>query len=490
MNWYILAIIPVLGSLVFVHELGHFLAAKWAGIHVEEFGIGFPPALVSVRRRERGGWEVLWFGQGREHNDTATQNPFTGTSGGTNRPAYKATLYSLNLLPIGGFVRMPGETGDAVDESGRYDPESFAAKSAGKRIIVLCAGVFMNLLLAFALFTVAYSVGEPKLASVIGTVESNSPAATAGLLANDRIISINDTSVKSFDEISGGIKAAISADKSNSPTVRVKLVIQHSGSSAQKTLYVDAPVKGQGAIGISEPDTVVGTVEPKSPAATAGLQTNDRIVSVNNTSVKTVDDVIKKVGSAIGNDKSNRSTVRVELVVQHSGSSAQKTLYVDARKHPPKGKGAMGIAFVNGPVTLVTTPFWQAPFKGIVQTYDWLHTILSQIKEMIVSPIKPEVAGPVGIAQITGDYAQLTPTFGWWPILSLTAILSLNLAIMNILPFPALDGGRVVLVLVELLRGGKRLKPEREGIINFIGIAILLLLMVVVTVNDVIRWVS
>src|SRR5579864_4793915 len=164
MYWYILAIIPVLGLLVFVHELGHFLAAKWAGIHVEEFGMGFPPALVSIRRRERGGWEVLWFGQGRESKDTATQNPFTGTSGGmraTDRPAHGATLYSLNLLPIGGFVRMPGETGDAVDEYGNYDPDSFAAKSAGRRIIVLCAGVIMNLILAFALFTVAYGLGQP-----------------------------------------------------------------------------------------------------------------------------------------------------------------------------------------------------------------------------------------------------------------------------------------------------------------------------------------
>ena len=399
MNWYILAIIPVLGLLVFVHELGHFVAAKWAGTHVEEFGMGFPPALVSIRRRERGGWEVLWFGQGREYNNTDTQNPFTGTSGGmrTADRAYRATLYSLNLLPIGGFVRMPGETGDAVDEYGKYDPDSFAAKSAGKRIIVLCAGVFMNLVLAFVLFTVAYGVGEPALsnAPALGTVERNSPAAKAGLLPNDRIISVNDKPVKTFDDMRNDVKDAISADKSDNSTVRVKLVIQHSDSSIQKTVYVDA------------------------------------------------------------------------------------------RKHPANGQGAMG---VGGQITLVTTPFWLAPFKGMVQTYNTLHTFLSTIRAMIVGAIQPQLAGPVGIAQVTGDVAQLTPTYGWWPILNLTAFLSLNLAIMNILPFPALDGGRVVLVLIELLRGGKRLKPEREGLINFIGIAILLLLMLVVTVNDVIHW--
>jgi regulator of sigma E protease len=107
---------------------------------------------------------------------------------------------------------------------------------------------------------------------------------------------------------------------------------------------------------------------------------------------------------------------------------------------------------------------------------------------MISGAIKPQVAGPVGIVKITGAVASSVPDLGWWPILSLTAILSLNLAIVNILPFPALDGGRVVLILIELLRGGKRLKPEREGIINFVGMAILLTLMVVITVSDVIHW--
>lgn len=402
MNWYILAIIPVLGLLVFVHELGHFLAAKWAGVRVEEFGMGFPPALVSVRRREHGGWEVLWFGQGRERDDTATQNPFTGTSGGMraasgNGPAYRATLYSLNLLPIGGFVRMPGETGDVVDEYGQYDPDSFAAKPAGRRIIVLCAGVVMNLLLAVVLFTIAYGLGQP--------VPSEAP--------------------------------------------------------------------------------VLGLVEANSPAAAAGLRPNDRIISVNNQKVNTFDDMRNIVTDALNADKSSNSTVRITLVIQHSGSSSPQTVYVDARKKPAQGHGAMGVGGQSAPV-----PLWQAPFKGVEETYNTLSAIFSGIRDMIIGAVQPQVAGPVGIAKITGEVAQQTPTLGFWPILYFTAFLSLNLAIMNILPFPALDGGRVVLVLVELLRGGKRLKPEREGIINFIGIAILLLLMAVVTVSDVMHWAS
>jgi regulator of sigma E protease len=321
----------------------------------------------------------------------------SGDAAGANRSAYRATLYSLNLLPIGGFVRMPGETGDVVDEYGKYDPESFAARPAGKRIIVLCAGVIMNLLLAFVLFTIAYGLGQP--------VPSEAP--------------------------------------------------------------------------------VLGMIEAKSPAAAAGLRPNDRIISVNNKRVNTFDDMRIIVLAAINADKSQHSTVRLTLVIQHSGSSSPQTVYVDARKNPAQGQGAMG---VGGQTTV--TPLWQAPLKGLQETYNTLSAIVSGIRDIIVGAVQPRVAGPIGIAKITGEVAQQTPTVGWWPILYFTAFLSLNLAIMNILPFPALDGGRVVLVLIELLRGGKRLKPEREGIINFIGIAILLLLMAVVTVSDVIHWAS
>src|SRR6202049_1118412 len=104
---------------------------------------------------------------------------------------------------------------------------------------------------------------------------------------------------------------------------------------------------------------------------------------------------------------------------------------------------------------------------------------------MITGAMPFQLAGPVGIVKSTGDVAQRVPSAGWWPLLSLTAVLSLNLAIVNILPFPALDGGRILLILIELLRGGKRLKPEREGLINFIGLAILLALMVIITISDI-----
>jgi regulator of sigma E protease len=400
MNWYILTIIPVLGLLVFVHELGHFITAKWAGIRVEEFGMGFPPALIGIRKRNRGGWEVMWFGRSREIDMSSTLNPLQGTSGGASSSSVDApdhTMYSINWLPIGGFVRMSGETGDAYNEDGTYDPKSFAAKSAGKRLIVLVAGVVMNFLLAIVLFTIAYTGGQP-----VGNV----------------------------------------------------------------------------------PDAIIGSVESGSPAQLAGLRVDDRVLSANGVPIHSFDQMRKVVGQ-IAAKEHQRTTVPITMVVRHQGQSSDTTLVVHARAHPTSGEGYLG---VDPKVIMVTTPFWQAPLKGIALTFDTIRLLVMTLLQMFIGLIPFQVTGPVGIARITGTIAQSVPIVGWWWLLNLTAMLSLNLAIFNILPFPALDGGRIFLVLLEVLRGGKRLKPEREGLINLVGMAILLLLMLVVTVSDVLHW--
>jgi regulator of sigma E protease len=401
MNWYLLAAIPVFGLLVLVHEFGHFITAKWAGIRVEEFGLGFPPRIVGFRKRSTGGWQLIWLGGGQDAEDEVTgqNNPFAGTSGGVSadRPASEHTIYSLNLLPIGGFVRMPGENGDINDAEGKYDPGSFAAKPAGKRIIVLVAGVVMNFLLAMLLFTIAYGLGEPVIPPQIGQVVAGTPAQAAGLRVNDTILAVNGQPVSSFSD--------------------------------------------------------VGT----------------------------------DIAQITGAYKGNASTVPVTLLVRHSGETAPVSVPVNVRLHPPAGQGAMGIVATDK-IFYQKIPLWQAPFKGIAYTFDVTRQFLVGIGQMIVGAIRPQVAGPVGIVKITGQVAQSVPTVGWWPILNLTAVLSINLAIINILPFPALDGGRILLIGIELLRGGKRLKPEREGIINFIGMAVLLTLMIVVTFSDVLHW--
>ncbi len=403
-NWYLLAAIPVFGLLVLVHEFGHFITAKWAGIRVEEFGLGFPPRIVGVRKREQGGFEVIWLGGKRDETDDyigQKQTPFSGTSGGissfSDKPASNHTIYSLNFIPIGGFVRMPGENGDINDENGHYDAQSFAAKTASKRLIVLVAGVTMNFILAMVLFTIAYSLGEPTYPAVIGQVIAGSPAAAAGLRPGDTIVSADNQPVKLFSDVQTIVGNALAADKDTSPN----------------------------------------------------------------------------------------ATLPVKLVLRHAGSYTLVQTTVNARLHPPDGQGAMGVA---EKIVFVSSPAWEAPFKGVQQTFTVTGAFIQGITQMVTGQVKPQLAGPVGIVKITGEVAQSVPDLGWWPILSLTAILSLNLAIVNILPIPALDGGRILLILIEVVRGGKRLKPEREGIINFIGMALLLTLMVVITVSDVLHW--
>ena len=406
-NWFLLAAIPVFGLCVLVHEFGHFITAKWAGIRVDEFGIGFPPRLVGFRKRDSGGWEVIWFGGKRYAEDTydnQKQYYYESADGvGTALTEAKKgdgiasnhTIYSINLLPIGGFVRMPGENGDVNDPDGNYDPQSFAAKSAGKRIIVLVAGVTMNVILAMVLFTIAYGLGEPTFPAVIGKVVPGTPAAIAGLRPGDTIVSVNGHPVQLFTDVQAIVNKAIAANNNQLEKVPVTLEIRHAGDT--------------------------------QPISTT----------------------------------------------------------VGVRVHPPSGQGPMG---VEEKIVFVSSPLWQAPFKGIQHTFSITGDFINQIAQMIAGAVKPQLAGPVGIVKITGEVASSVPDLGWWPILSLTAILSLNLAIINILPFPALDGGRILLVLIELLRGGKRLKPEREGIISFIGMAILLSLMIIITINDVMHW--
>ena len=399
-NWYLLAAIPVFGLLVLVHEFGHFITAKWAGIRVEEFGIGFPPRIVGLRQRDEGGWEVIWMGGKRYEEDTygsQKQTPFSGTSGGVSAPGTPKsnhTIYSINLIPIGGFVRMPGENGDINDESGNYDSQSFAAKSAGKRLIVLVAGVTMNVLLAMVLFTFAFGFGEPNLLPQIGKVVPGSPAATAGIHPGDTIVSANNQPVKFFSDLQSIVNTELQADRNQHATVPVTLQIRRPGLA--------------------------------------------------------------------------------ELI----------STTVNVREHPPAGQGPMGIE-ASGKVVFDSIPVWQAPLRGVQYTFQITTDFLRAIGQMITGALPFQVAGPVGIVRITGEVAQSVPSEGWWPILSLTAVLSLNLAIINILPFPALDGGRVVLVLIEVLRGGKRLRPEVEGMINFAGMLMLLTLMVVITFFDV-----
>lgn len=340
LNW--LWIIPVLGLLVFVHELGHFVTARLNGIRVDEFGLGFPPRLFGIKR---GG-----------------------------------VLYSINALPIGGFVRIYGENGENVDE-----PGAFGAKKPWQRALVLCAGSGMNILLAFLIFAALAMVGIP------------------------------------------------------------------SPQGAQIT-----------------------DVAADSPASTAGLRPADKIRTIDGTPIASPDDVARAVSPVVGRE--------VSIVVDRNGQ--QQTLRVTPRANPPAGQGAIGIQISEERVVEERYGPVEALGIGAKRTVETIGLMITGLGDLITGRASTgDLAGPVGIAQLTSEIAdqgRFKLLLGW------TALLSLNLFLVNMLPLPALDGGRLVFVLLEAIRR-KKVAPQREAFVHAVGMMLLLTFLVVISFFDVQR---
>lgn len=346
----ILVFIIVLSILVFVHELGHFTVAKKLGIRVEEFGFGLPPRIWGFRRGE--------------------------------------TLYSINWLPIGGFVKLSGED---VEEGVKIDPKEkhryFFARSKLERSAVLLAGVTMNFLLAVVIISYIF---------------------TQGVFV---------------------------------PTDHVRL----------------------------------DKIAQDSPAQVAGLQEKDVVVSFENVPIKSSEDLIK-----ISKERGGQPS---KIVVQRGDQTLELT--ITPRKDPPPDQGPLGVVISN--LEEKKYPWYQAPYYGMIEavkmSYMMLTTLLTTLYRLITfQPVGVDVAGPIGIAKATGQAVQ----YGLTAVLQLMGILSLNLAIVNVLPIPALDGGRLLFVVLEGFIG-KRVKPQAERVAHQIGMAFLLALIALITINDLIR---
>ncbi|MCS6845645.1 MAG: site-2 protease family protein [Caldilineales bacterium] len=359
----VLAVVPILGFLIFVHELGHFLAARWMGVRVREFGFGYPPRMLKLF--ERNGVE-----------------------------------YTLNWLPLGGFVKMVGEQDD-------FDgPGSLAAAPPLRRAVVLAAGSFMNIVTAVVLFAVLLAVvGVPRL-----TVD---PA---------------------------GLRVQIEA------------------------------------------------VAPDSPAAAAGLQVGDVFLTIDGVEVFGPENVSNAIRAGAGRP--------VVIVVERAGQPLTVSVVPRLPAEIPPGQGAIGvrIAAVIPPdaVTRERMGVGQALVAGVTYTVRFIGLMIEGLSGLLRGLIgqqaaMPEggVGGPVAIARITAEVARQ----GWADLIELTAILSLNLAVINLLPIPALDGGRLFFVLVEGIRR-KRIPPEKEALVHLAGFALLLGLMALITVVDVQNWLA
>jgi regulator of sigma E protease len=431
----IVSFLLLLGVLMFFHELGHYWVARRNGIEVEEFGVfGFPPRIVKL---------------------------FT----------YKGTDFTLNAIPLGAFVRMKGE------DMGDMAPGSFNAASARARAAVLIAGPAMNLLLAVVFSVAATLSGFPASVSnpQVDGVVAQSVAAEVGLQPGDVLLSLRGEPLFVGSVERDILRAGVGTDAS----LPQDLAILRNGE--YQILPVDGNVSAQALLASIQSEPVLTTritaVVDETPAAEAGLQADDLVYAVNGERV-TLTNPLSLLVAQYPDEYVTLTILRQNQLMD---------VDVLARANPPEGQGSMGIGIDGRPV-MANLPFVQAVQQGVLGIVDYLRMVASLPVMLIAGQIAPEdagVAGPVGIAQLVGGAVNATASTGFWfPVWQLAAIISAGLAIANLLPIPALDGGRLLFILFEKLRG-RRLDPEFEGTIHLVGFALLLGLMVVVTISDI-----
>ena len=391
----VLLFIVVLGGLVLAHEFGHFVVARLARVRVLEFGIGFPPRARSLGQGGVSAADVAQYRQRRTEAIERAQGDAELLEAILETPEEPpGTLYSLNWLPIGGFCRFEDEDGGDGGASG--DPRSFGRASLPVKLLILIAGVLMNLLVAFVIFTGIAMVGEPALGVRFSEVVADSPAAAAGLQSGDTLTTINGKGYSVFDQQFPTDDLHALAGKT------VVLGILHAdGSTGEVTVTLRVPASAnEGALGITGlKGAQVGTIQRSVPEAVA--------------------------------------------------LGARRT--VEAFSMILGGLGDLGRSIITHPTTA------------------------------------PPAAGPVGIAVQLGQTLQ---TLGPLYVLYLAAILSANLALVNVLPFPPLDGGRMLVLVLKALPGGKRISIRAERLTYAVGFMVLFAFLIWVTVFDVIRQVG
>jgi regulator of sigma E protease len=343
-----------LSILIIVHELGHFYSARWLKVRVDEFGIGFPPRLISH--------------------------------------IYKDIRYSLNLLPFGGFVRIYGENGEGENEQ-----NSFSSRPAYQRLLILGAGVGMNLVSAWVLFSIGAAVGTPEM--VDGTSE--------------------------------GVPVSITG------------------------------------------------VAPSSPAESAGLRLGDKIIEMSSDEISLRVESERDVSDFVAAHRGEQIRITVRR------NKEMVSLSATPRVNAPEGEGSLGI--IMGRIVLTRVPWYQAPIAGARDTYYAVSAVFiglgTIIRDLIFSQSVPaEVAGPVGIYFFGRDVQRLGLAY----ILGFFAMLSANLAVLNALPIPALDGGRMFFILLEKIKG-RRINVMVEHYAHAAGFILLIVLILLVTYQDIIK---
>lgn len=352
----LIVFILILGLLVFVHELGHFVAARKNGVKVEEFGFGFPPRIFGIKKGE--------------------------------------TIYSLNWIPLGGFVKIKGEGGED-----REDEDSFSNKKIWRRAVILAAGVLMNFVLAAVLLSIGFMIGLPQVIN--------------GENGNARI---RDVKVQVVQVLEG------------------------------------------------------------TPAAEAGLLPGDAVLEIDGQKIEDVEAMQEYLGGKID--------APVKFVLERDGQKIDKE--ISPVFLVETGRGGIGVGLLKSGIVSYRwyLAIWKGAESAVLFTGEVAVAFYELIKNLVVTQkVSVDLSGPVGIAVLTGQVARMGIIY----LLQFTALLSINLAVINFLPFPALDGGRILFLIIEKIRR-KPVSQKIENLVHNIGFALLMLLVVLVTYRDVVKF--
>jgi regulator of sigma E protease len=426
----ILAFAFVLGVLVFVHELGHFLAAKRVGIKVLKFQLGFNPTILSFRRGD--------------------------------------TEYSIGALPLGGYVKMAGENPEEA-RTGRSD--EFLSKSKWERFQVLIMGPVMNLLLAFVLTAIILYQGAERMAYedqpvVVGSVLTGSPAAQAGIQPGDRVLAVADKTVNTWEDfyIAVGTRA------------NREVPIRFVRDGAEQTRGVTPGTSKESRFEIGEIGVLpnvhphIRSVVPGEAAERAGLQPNDVVLAIDGQPIT--------FSTQLRDAIAKRPEQPITISIVRNGAP----LEVTATPAKRGDIGLLGIGIADETVSIKPGAF-QAVTMSLQKNVQYAGLIFETLWGLVTRETSPkQLMGPVAIAQLSGETAQL----GLIALLSLMASISLNLGLLNLMPIPVLDGGHILIMALEgLARRDFSMRVKEKMLLA--GFVVLMMLMVTVIYNDLTR---
>ncbi len=424
----LLAFLFVLGVLIFVHELGHFLAARRVGVRVLTFSLGFGPKLLKVTRGD--------------------------------------TEYCVSAVPLGGYVKMAG---DAAEDNPSGRPDEFLSKTKWERFQILIMGPVMNIVLAVVVLAIVLTQGVDMPAyenrpPVIGKVAADSPAARVGLVPGDRLLTIDGDAVDSW-------RAAYTAIGTR-PSREVPVTVDRGGQTVSVRLRPNATGRYEvGDIGVfPDASPAVRSVVPGDPADRAGIKAGDVVVAING------DRVIfpRHLSEAIAGNAGRT----IDVLIRRQGQEQHIAVVPEQQ-----GDRAMiGVAPVEE-----TTSFTPGPLEAlrlsVAQTWTSSGLIVKTLGGLFTGRTSVrQLQGPVGIAQLSGESAKA----GWVALFSLMAVISLNLGILNLMPVPVLDGGHILIMLLEGVRRRDFSLKVKEKI-QWTGLVAILMLTVIVIYNDLTR---